>query len=262
MHKILTIGLNTFREAVRNKVLYSLLFFALLVIVGSIAFGALSVHEEARLTTDLGLAGMSLFSIIIATFVGVNLLYKELELKTIYTLIPKPIHRYQFVLGKFLGMVLTLGVQILIMAVVLLIILSLQEVPLGRALFQQVTLIFFEVVLITAVAVLFSSFSTPFLSGLFTVGIFLLGRSVPDIRMAAQTMESSPLAWMMEGIARVVPNLKSFYLTGSEYGGNHVSVHGTFPDWSYVGIAGGYTLLYTALLLFLASVLFSRRDFI
>jgi ABC-type transport system involved in multi-copper enzyme maturation permease subunit len=259
---ILTIGLNTFREAIRNKILYSLLFFAVLVIVGSLAFGALSVHEEVRLTTDLGLAGMSLFSILIAIFVGVNLVYKELERKTIYSLIPKPIHRYQFVVGKFLGMVLTLAVQVLIMGVVLQVVLLLQDASLTSALYKMIALIFLEVIVITAVAVFFSSFSTPFLSGLFTLGVFLIGRSVPDLRRISRKLKSPGLALLLEGVARVLPNLRLFYATGADAGGQHVTVHGVFPDWAYVGTATGYALLYVTITLMLASLFFSRRDFI
>jgi ABC-type transport system involved in multi-copper enzyme maturation permease subunit len=261
MDKILTIGVNTFREAIRNKVLYSLLFFAVLVILSSLAFGALSVHEELRLTTDLGLAGMSLFSIIIAIFVGVNLVYKELERKTIYSLIPKPIHRYQFIVGKFIGMVLTLAVQLVIMAAVLLTVILLQGGELSSAVPKMVALIFFEVIVVTAVAVLFSSFSTPFLSGLFTVGIFLVGRSVPDIRVVARKV-SPNAAWSLRLVSMIVPNLRYFYATGAESGGTYVTVHGAFPDWGYIATAGAYGLLYVVLILMVAVLLFSRRDFI
>lgn len=260
--KVLAIGLNTFREAVRNKVLYSLLFFAVLVIVASLAFGALSVHEEIRLTTDLGLGGMSLFSVIIAIFVGVNLVYKELERKTIYSLIPKPIHRYQFVLGKFIGMVLTLAVQIAVMTAVLFVVLKIQGGDIGSAVPKMVVLIFFEVVVVTAIAVLFSSFSTPFLSGLFTVGVFLVGRSVADIRQVAGRIENRSLAVVLGAVTRVVPDLRYLYVTGSETPEGYISVHGLFPDWSYVGAAGVYALLYVALVLLVAIALFSRRDFI
>jgi ABC-type transport system involved in multi-copper enzyme maturation permease subunit len=263
MGKIVAIGLNTFREAIRNKILYSLLFFAVIVIVGSLAFGALSVHEEVRLTTDLGLAGMSLFSVIIAIFVGVNLVYKELERKTVYSLIPKPIHRYQFIVGKFLGMVLTLALQIIVMMVVLMIVVKIQGGEIKGQLPRMVTLIFLEVIVITAVAVFFSSFSSPFLSGLFTVGIFLLGRSVPDIRAVADKVDNELLGLLLRGIARIVPDLRYFYVTGSEGAGGRISIHGeAFPDWGYVATAGEYALLYVALVLILAAVLFSRRDFI
>ena len=262
MGKILTIGLNTFREAIRNKVLYSLLFFSLVVILASLAFGALSVHEEVRLTTDLGLGGMSIFSVIIAVFVGVNLVYKELDRKTIYTLIPKPVHRYQFVLGKYLGMVLTLAILMVIMAAVLVVVLAIQGAELTLAHGSAVALIFLEVMVITAVAVLFSSFSTPFLSGLFTLGVFLLGRSVPDIRQVAHRLDNELLATLLSAMSRVVPNLRVFFVSGSDMGGSHVSIHAGFPDPAYVGHSALYALVYIVLTLLVAVLLFSRRDFV
>lgn len=262
MGKLIAIALNTFREAIRNKILYSLLFFSLAVIIASLAFGALSVHEELRLTTDLGLGGMSMFSIIIAVFVGVNLLYKELERKTVYTLIPKPIHRYQFVLGKYLGMLITLAVQVVIMSVVLAAVLYFQGGGWNMAMQKMAVLIFLEVMLITAIAVLFSSFSTPFLSGLFTIGIFLVGRSIPDIITLANKMRGTPLANMLRGVASIIPDLRYFYVTGADSGEYFQSVHAAFPDWAYVGWAGLYAGLYIVVLLMAAMLFFSRRDFI
>ena len=118
MRRIWAIARNTFREAVRNKILYSLLFFAVLLILSAVAVGKLSLHEELRMTRDVGLFGIDVFGVIIAIFVGVNLLYKELDLKTVYTILPKPLYRWEFVLGKWLGMLLTLGVQVAVMALV------------------------------------------------------------------------------------------------------------------------------------------------
>ncbi len=262
MSKILTLALNTFREAIRNKVLYSLLFFAVLLILLSMAFGSLSIKEEVRLTYDLGVGSMSLFSVVIAIFVGVNLVYKELERKTIYGLLPKPIHRYQFVLGKFLGMLLTLAVQVAIMTLVLMVVVVLQGGVIKPALLKLVALIYLEVSVVTAIAVFFSSFSTPFLSGLFSAGIFLVGRSVPEIQSLVKKLDNPPLASLLDGISRVVPNLRLFFATGTERGGVYLSLHEEFPDWIYVATAGGYAALYIALTLLLSMLLFSRRDFI
>jgi ABC-type transport system involved in multi-copper enzyme maturation permease subunit len=205
---------------------------------------------------------MSLFSIIITIFVGVNLVYKELERKTIYTLIPKPLHRYQFVMGKFFGMVITLAVLLAVMTLVLLAVRLFQGGDLSTALSKMVLLIFFEVVVITAVAVFFSSFSTPLLSGMFTVGVFLLGRSVPDILQVADRVASPILAGLLRTLARLMPDLRYLYVTGSEAVAAHASVHANFPDWSYVGMAAGYAILYAAIVLLLAMGLFARRDFV
>ncbi|MCK5800221.1 MAG: ABC transporter permease [Deltaproteobacteria bacterium] len=262
MRKVLAISRNTFREAIRNKVLYSLLTFALLIILASLAFGALSIKEEARLTRDFGLGGMSLFLVIIAIFVGVNLVYKELERKTVYMLLPKPIHRYQFVLGKFLGLVLTLFVLTVIMSLVLVIVFSTQKGALTPPVARLILLIFFEVVLITAIAVLFSSFSTPFLSGMFTIGIVLLGRSVAEIQAIATKMNDTVVSPLLTGISYAVPDLRFFFVTGADVNGTHVSVNNVFVSWAYVGHAAAYAGIYATLVLLFAMFLFSRRDFI
>lgn len=262
MKKVVAIGLNTFREAIRNKVLYSLLFFATVVIVASLAFGALSVREEVRLTADLGFGGMSMFLVLIAIFAGVNLVYKELDRKTVYTLIPKPIRRYQFILGKYLGLAVTLLVLAVIMTTVLFGVLHFQGAEYHSGFVMLTILVYLEVLIVTAVAVFFSSFSTPFLSGLFTVGIFLLGRSVPDILRVAEKISEPALAWALKGVARLVPNLRFFYVSGADVSGEHLSIHGSFVDWSYIGLGVAYAGLYAALTLVLAMILFSRRDFI
>jgi ABC-type transport system involved in multi-copper enzyme maturation permease subunit len=262
MRKIWAIGINTFREAIRNKVLYSLLFFAVAIIFGSLAFGALSVHEEVRLTADLGLAGMSFFLVIIAIFVGVNLVYKELERKTVYVLIPKPVYRFQFVLGKYLGLILTLGVQLVVMGLVLTAVLRTQGATIGAPMGMMLILIGCETLVITAVAVLFSSYSTPFLSGAFTLGLFIVGRSVPEIHAVALKIDFPLARSLLEGISSVIPNLRYFYVTGSGALGDHRSIHGVFVDWAYVASAVGYASLYVILLLLVAIGLFSRRDFV
>jgi Cu-processing system permease protein len=119
VRRIAAVAKNTFREAARNKILYSLLFFAVALILSALALGELSVHEERRMIRDVGLFGVDLFSVLIAIFVGVNLLYKELALKTVYTILPKPIARWEFVLGKWLGVMATLVAQIGVMGAVL-----------------------------------------------------------------------------------------------------------------------------------------------
>lgn len=264
MNRILAIALNTFREAIRNKVLYSLLFFAVALIASALVLGQMSLHEEARVTRDLGLGGMALFGVLIAIFVGVNLVYKELDKKTVFSLIPKPIHRYEFVLGKFAGMLLTLAVQIAIMSAVLFAVLAVQGVALSEAgpVVRAIVLLFGEVTVITAVAVLFSTFTSPFLSGVFTLGIFLVGRSTPELRELIHRLGSAAGRRALSGALRLVPDLHVFYVSGSMVDGHYVTVHGDYVDWSYVATASGYGVLYAACALALAVLLFSRRDFV
>jgi ABC-type transport system involved in multi-copper enzyme maturation permease subunit len=262
--RILAIAINTFREAARNKVLYSLLFFAVLIIASALVLGQMSLHEEARITRDVGLGGIALFGVLIAIFVGVNLVYKELDRKTVFLLVPKPLYRHELILGKYAGMALTLGVQVGIMALVLFAVLALQGFGLdeGAATLRAIILTLLEVLVVTAIAVLFSSFSTPFLSGAFTFGLFVVGRSLPELRELLAKLAEPAVRIGLGALLRLLPDLHLFALSGSMLDGQRVSVHGTFVGWGYVGSAALYAGLYVALLLSLASLLFSRRDFV
>jgi hypothetical protein len=127
MTKILAIALNTFKEAVRNRILYILVIFALLILAGSGIISDLTIAEKDRIIRDLGLASISFFGLLIAVFVGIGLVYNEMDKKTIYTIISKPIDRYQFILGKFFGLLLTIYVIELLMCIFFLFILHIQS---------------------------------------------------------------------------------------------------------------------------------------
>lgn len=262
--RINAIALNTFREAVRNKVLYVLLLFAVGLIFSSVKVSQLSLHEELRLVRDMGLGGIELFGVLIAIFVGVNLVYKELDKKTVFSLIPKPLHRWEFILGKYAGMVLTLAVQMAIMTAVLFGVMLLKDASLDTELpvVRAIVLLFVEIMVITAMAVLFSSFSTPILSGAFTLALAVIGKLTPELREVIGRVSSGGARALLSGLARVVPDLHVFYLSGSMVDGSYATVHGEFVDWGYVALASAYGLAYAGCALALAMVLFSRRDFV
>jgi ABC-type transport system involved in multi-copper enzyme maturation permease subunit len=261
VNRILAIARNTFREAVRNKILYSLLFFAVMLILFALAVGNLTLHEEVRTIRDLGLFGIDLFGVVIAIFVGVNLLYKELELKTVYTILPKPLRRWEFVLGKWLGMLMTLAVQMAVMAGVLAVTLAVEGARFDVPTVKAVWLLFINVVVVTSVAVFFSSFSSPFLSGFFALGVFIVGRSVPDIRALGGKLGHTANA-TLNLLCDLVPNLHLFYPSGAIIGAERVSVHGDFVGASYLIASTAYGLGYSVLVLVLAMLIFRRRDFV
>jgi ABC-type transport system involved in multi-copper enzyme maturation permease subunit len=261
MRRIQAIAWNTFREAVRNKILYSLLFFALLIILSALAMGNLTLHEEVRMTRDIGLFGIDAFGVIIAIFVGVNLLYKELDLKTVYTILPKPLHRWEFVLGKWLGMLLTLAVQMAVMGMVLALTLSFQEAHFDVPTAKAVWLLFINVMLVTSIAVFFSAFSSPFLSGFFALGCFVVGRSVPDIRALAAKLDPAA-RWLLDTGCTLVPNLNLFYPSGAIVGADSVSVHRDLVGASYMLSATVYGVAYSLIVLVLAMLIFRKRDFV
>jgi ABC-type transport system involved in multi-copper enzyme maturation permease subunit len=261
VNRIFAIARNTFREAVRNKILYSLLFFAVLIIVSALAIGNLTLHEEVRTIRDVGLFGIDLFGVIIAVFVGVNLLYKELDLKTVYTILPKPLWRWEFVLGKWLGMLFTLAVQMLVMAFVLGIVLAVEGSRFDVPMLKAVWLLFVNVMVITSIAVFFSSFSSPFLSGFFALGCFVVGRSVPDIRVLGEKLGQDAKT-TLNLFCDLMPNLHLFYPSGAIVGAEDVSVHRQFVGTGYLLTSTAYGVGYSLLVLGLAMLIFRKRDFV
>jgi len=267
MSRIAALALNTFREAVRNKVLYILLLFAIVLLGLTYFFSQGALHEQLRVIRDVGLVGIEVVGALIAIFIGVNLVYKELDRKTVFALIPKPIRRWEFVLGKYLGMLVTLAVLVAIMAGTLFVVLWLGGSVFGGdndngTVFRAIVLVFGEVAVITAVAVLFSSFSSPILSGALTLGIFAVGHFTPELRELIAKVESTPLRAILRAGMRLFPDLHLFYVSSSMVGGQHVSIHGAYVDWPYVGMAGLYGALYCAAAIALAMIVFSRRDFV
>ncbi|MGH7255733.1 MAG: ABC transporter permease, partial [Nitrospirales bacterium] len=169
------IAWNTFRETLRDKILYNLLFFALLLIGVSVLLGDLSIMEQKKIVTDLGLASISVVGVIISIFVGIGLVTKEIDRRTIYTIMARPITRVQFILGKYLGLGLTLLVNITIMVVMFSATLWMDRVPITLVHFQALELIFIEWLVVTALALLFSTFSSSTLSAILTLAFFVIG---------------------------------------------------------------------------------------
>ena len=260
--RIWAILINTFREAIRNKVLYG----ALVVVVGAnmmaVVLGEMSLAEEARVARDVGLAGVSLFGAMTAIFLGVTLLYAEIQKKTIHVILAKPIRRWEFVVGKYAGMGLTLTLLVLAFAAALAAMLWFEDLPFDTATLKAVVLGWCEVLTVAAIAIFFSSFSTPFLSGIFTFGLFFIGRSYADLSYAASKSKEPIIQTIAEAALWFVPDLHTFAISGGEVAGKHVSVHGDFVSWSYVGAAAGYAAAVIAVLLLLAVLIFQRRDFL
>lgn len=256
------IALNTFREAVRNKVLAILVFFAVALMAFSLVLGQLSMHEEVRIIKDLGLAATSLFGVVIALFLGVNLLSKELERKTVYAIIPKPLHRWEFLLGKYFGLALTLAALVGLMSVILAAFLTAQGGTHGVIMIRAEILILLELLLLIAVALVFASFSSPWLSAMFAAGLWVVGRNTAELEAFSQgKLEGTLGADVLGLVLALVPDFRMFYVSGANYEGVDVSVHDAFVSWSYVASAGGYAASYAATCLLVAILIFARRDF-
>lgn len=248
------IAFNTFREAIRDRILYSLLVFALAMIGASVILSTLSVGGEARIIKDLGLAAIGLVGTLIAIFIGVGLVHKEIERRTLYTIITKPIRRADFILGKFLGLTLTLATNVGIMGAGLILLASSIEARVTWELLLPVALTFVKLMVVTAIAILFSTFSTPTLSAIFTLALVVVGSLAEDLKLFAATFGGPLLQITVAALYLVLPNLASLDV------GNAV-VHGRSFPASIAGLAAAYGLAYVAALLAGAVWIFHYRDF-
>ena len=182
------VAVNTFREAVRDRVLYNLIFFALLMIAAAVLVGQISIDIERLVIVNLGLTSISVFGLLMAVFIGVGLVYKEIDKFTLYALLSKPIRRWEFLVGKYAGLLLTLTVNTALMTVGLAAALFYVTRAFPRSDLSVLVAIYFillKLALVTALALLFSCFSTPLLSTLFTLGVYLTGLFAQDIRPSA-----------------------------------------------------------------------------
>lgn len=253
--RTLAIAMNTFREAVRNKILYALLVVALAMITSGVFLGRLALDQNIRIIQDFGLFFLTFFGMVIAVFVGVTLLHDEVSRRTLYVLLATPLGRAEFLLGKYVGMLILLAVQVGVMAAALVALLAHEGAPVGAVLLQAVALAYVELAVVTAVAVLFSSFSTPYLSGLFTFGVFVVGRVSGDLLMLLPAVEPASVRPVLRAVATLLPGLWRFDLTARV-------VHGQPIGADTFALTAAYGFTYVALVLCLAAAIFRRRDFV
>lgn len=256
MTKVWTVAANTFREAVRDRVLYNLVFFALLMMGAAILVGQISIGIEQSVIVSLGLTAISVIGIFIAVFIGVGLVSKEMDKRTLYALLSKPVERWQFLLGKFAGLVMTLTVNTAAMTGGLYAALWTVKHSLEKSdlyLMAAVYLILLKLSLIVGLAMLFSCFTTPFLAILFTLGVYVAGLFAEELRtMQAVSLTASTMK-MLRGISYLLPNFQNFNVMGAVAHGRGVAGRLVLQDtW--------YTILYSAMVLAAAAMIFSRRN--
>ncbi len=255
LQTVFSIARNAFREAVRDRVLYNLIVFVLLIIAGAIFLGELTDGQEARTIVNLGLGAMLLFGAFISIFVGVSLVGKEIEKRTVFAIFSKPIGRGEFIVGKYLGLCLTLLVNVLVMGVgVSLALLYVGGGNLAISVWATIFLIFLELTILTAVAILFSSFSSPALSALLTFLIFIIGHFSQSLKEFAGNLGSSATKLFFDALYYGLPNL-------SFYSFNTNAAHGDMPTTSHLLGAVLYALVYICILLAATILIFSRRNF-
>jgi ABC-type transport system involved in multi-copper enzyme maturation permease subunit len=254
--KILVIARNAFREAVRDRVLYNLVLFVLLLTAAAVFLGELTAGNEARVIVNLGLSAALVFGAFISIFVGVGLVSKEIERRTVYAIFAKPVGRGEFLVGRYLGLCLTLAVNVLVMGVGI----SLALLYVGGAshlaltIWAAVLLIFLELTILTAVAILFSSFSSPALSALMTFFIFVIGHFSSSLRDFAESLGTAPAKMFFNFLYYFLPNLSHFsFITAA--------AHGKIPSVNQFLGATAYAAVYVSILLAVSVLIFNRRNF-
>ena len=252
---ISVIARNTFKEAVRDRILYLLLFFSALSIILARVLAVLTVGDRVKVIKDVGLASISFFGALMAILIGTGLVYKEIEKRTIFTLISKPIRRVEFLLGKYLGLVLTLAVMIGTMAVIFLAVVFLHTLRVELNLVPAILFMFLELILLTAVAVLFSCFSTPILSSLFALSFYLIGHFSWSLETLIKKTPAGAARTVLRIIYTLLPDLENFNIK------TEVVQNLPLPPGIWLG-AAAYSAVYTAFVLLLAMAVFRRRDFI
>ena len=255
--RIAAIARNAFREAVRDRVLYNLVFFVLLLTAAAIFLGELSGGQERKIIVDLGLSAMLLFGVFISIFVGVGLVYKEIERRTIYAIFSKPVSRGEFLFGKYLGLCLTLLVNVVVMGLgvsLALIYVSRGWDPLALTIWPAVMLIYVELMILTGVAMLFSAFSSPALSALLTFFIFIIGHFSSDLKSLATSMGTAPARLFFGALYYLLPNLSNFsYITPA--------AHGIKPPFALAITSVVYAVVYIAIVLAASTLVLNRRNF-
>jgi len=248
------VALNTFRESIRDKVLVTLIIFAVLVMGSAKVIQPLALGEEAKVIKDLGLSAITLFCVLISILVGGRLVYKEVERRTIYIMLAKPVRRWEFVLGKYLGLMTVLVVSLAVMTAAFYAILLLMGTGVQLYLLLAVMMTFFELAIVTAVAVMFSTFSTPITGAVFTFAIYFVGQLTRDLRLLAAMSPSPVVKAVSYFLYFVLPNLSNFNIRAEV-------VYGAPLDPYALALTGLYALVYAATLMLVSAAIFNRKEF-
>jgi len=253
---IVHIASNTFREAVRDRVLYNLIAFALLLSGAAILVGQISIDIERLVVVNLGLTAVSLFGVVIAIFIGIGLVSKEIEKRTLYTVLSRPVRRWQFIVGKYFGLAGTLLVNTFLMAIgvfgALLYVAHRFERSDGWIL-VALYFIILQFLILCALALLFSSFSSPLLSAVFAFSLFVIGCFSEDLRGFAAMAGNGLTRWLATGAAYLVPNFSALNVISSV-------AHGQPVPSNLILYNTAYALLYSAMALCGAILIFERRN--
>ncbi len=257
MNRIAAIALHTFKESARDKVVYNLIVFALLMIGAAILFGTISVGIERIILIDLGLSSIAVFGVLMAIFIGIGLVSKEIERRTIFNILSKPVRRVEFIIGKYLGLLLTLGINTAVMTAGFYLALLYQKhkldaedlAPLGAVYF-----ILLQLAMVVGLALLFSCISTPVLSAVFTFCLYAAGHFLSDLRFLGEETKSAAADKVTSFLYYLLPNFSNFDVITR-------TAHGEKISGALLASNSLYVLLYVTVLISGAILIFEEREF-
>ena len=264
--RIVSVAKNTFIEAIRDRVLLTLLVFVVLLILSSIILGDISAEQNNKILKDVGLSTISIIGIMISIFLGMGLIYKEIEKRTVYNIFSKNIKRFEFIIGKYLGLAFTLFVITLFMSFIFLIFLYLTsagnesfiEYYYGGLYYPEVLKAiyfqFLEFLVVIGLVLLFSSFSSPILTVFFTFFVFIIGRFSSDLRLFAEKIGHPTVSLLTEVLYRIIPNLEKFDVRAE-------AVYGGEVNLALFALTTAYAIIYSAILVLLSIIIFQKRQF-
>lgn len=254
MNRIWAIIENTFKESLRQKILLLLVIFSILLIVVSIFLEPFALGEAPRILRDFGLAVSALFGVLVVIIIGSTLIHKDIEKRTIYTVITKPVRRSEIIIGKFLGLLLLIIILVCAMAVIQQLVIFFYESSFDFSLLIAIPFLILEIMILLGILLLFSSFSSPALSAIMGILFFIIGHASPDLKLFADQVKIPAMKYLAYGFYYILPNLENFNLRI-----DLVHKLPLYPDQILFSVC--YGLIYTIFLIYLAIIIFQRREF-
>jgi len=254
MHRIWAIVENTFKEGLRQRILMLIVLFSILVILVSVFMGPFALGEAPKIIRDVGLAAASLFGILVVIIIGSTLIHRDIEKRTIYTVITKPVTRSEIIIGKFLGLLLLITILVCAMAGIHQLVIYILEGSFDLPLLIAIPFSLIEIMILLGILLLFSSFSTPALSAVMGIIFFIIGHASPDLKLFADQTKIVATKYLAYGFYYVLPNLENFNLRIDL--AHRLPLHSDQVIFSIC-----YGIIYTIFLLYLSVIIFEKREF-
>ena len=253
MRAIRAIAVNTFREAIRDRILYLFIGFAVIMVISTKLFGMLTVGDESKIVKDIGLAAMQFFSMLIAVMMSMLLISREVDNRTVFNILSKPVRRWQFILGKYLGLVAIVAVNLLLITVILVAMVLIYTGQFDPMLVFAAFMTMLEMSVVAAFATFFAVLTRPILGSLMTLAMFIVGHTSADLWMLTRHLPGTFTRAVITVVYYLVPNLERFNFKTEV-------VHDLPIQPAAVGWAVVYASAFVAVLLFLAALRFRTKD--